>query len=813
MIYVGISANVAGLPNEQIGYMASEEYVSRINTPQSATYHNKAHSNHSQTHVDSPLRKTSFPVDVEGKEGFDKSNHRHSFARPSSEYALESETEDDDIHIPPPAVRRDKIGGNGYNPPTEDLGPHGGNTEAEGGWIDETGYGVPILASDEVAKEPGSEYLQPAVSPVQERRGSNYYVGVDSDAPPSYQSGFRNGSRSGSASNSRPASIHNSLPGLSRFTSHDEREDMHTPLEDVEEYEPLFPNEEDKEGRPIPATEHFKRREMLMKRRFPSQDIWEDTPNSLQLQATVTTPEPKEEQTPGVAAPSAVFESPESEGARKGEVSEDEKAKLIPREERLAKSNFKPHILKEMQTPDLKQRFPSQDIWEDSPDSARLETTVGAPQGDDLKSPTDEGLIAGAVVRTSGRPDEDILLRDQSREGATAGIATVEKPSIPPRPVKNNIPAESSKAGIQAPPSIPARPPKRLHQVPPAEIPPAPSKGSAESSPVEVQQAISPESRKAPVLPERPKPQVPARPAKPVYRESSENVPLSKVTSTSSTGSGGLGDDTRSITSPPPAPKPKPVVPTRPAGSKIAALKAGFMSDLDKRLQLGPQAPPKPQEKAMTEDAPAEEKAPLADARKGRARGPVRRKPAAASIPIAVAEEQEGKVEKGNWGIQEPWTIWEIDHSGTLNVMNALSNPPITEARHRDESPERSDASTSTSEPKTETEIDPVVLGQKENEARAEEHLEASAPTTETNSSAAKETDLPSNPTLKTTTENSTDTELDTPESVSSAMAIPSAAKSNNPEGDKPLSGGVKPANDTVEEAGKLAETDEEPGA
>ena len=795
--HAGTSPDVAGLPNEQIGYMASEEYVSRINTPQSASYQNKAHPNHSQTHVDSPLRKTSFPVDVEAKEGFEKSNQRHPFARPSSEHALESETEDDEIHIPPPTFRSDKIGGNGYNPPTEDLGPHGGNTEAEGGWIEETGYGVPILASDEVAKEPGSEYLQPAVSPVQERRGSNYYAGIDSDAPLSYQSGFRNGSRSGSASNSRPGSrpgsVHGSLPGLSRFTSHDDREDMHTPLEDVEEYEPLFPEEEDKEGRPIPATSNFKRRE-LMKRRFPSQDIWEDTPNSLQLQATVTTPEPRELQTPVAEAPSAVFETPETEAARKGEVGDDEKAKLIPREERLAKSNFKPRLLDQMQRPELsKQRFPSRDIWEDSPESARLETTVGAPPGDDLKSPVDEGLVAGAVVRTSGRPDEGKTFGDQAREGAMAGAAAIETPSIPPRPVKNNVPLDASKSGVQASPSIPSRPPKRLHQVPPAEIPPPPSKASAESSP------ISPESRKAPMLPERPKPQVPARPAKPVTRESSETIPLSQVTSTSSIGSG-AGDDAQSVTSPPPASKPKPAVPARPAGSKIAALKAGFMSDLDKRLQLGPQAPSKPQEKAISEDELEGEKAPLVDARKGRARGPARRKPAVASAP--VAEEQESKAGKAEWGISNLCTIWEINESGALTVWNAASNLPSTEVKTYDESAQLSHAPPAVSE--TEKVEDPVLQGQKEIEARAKEPLEASAPkSAQAHLPTAKEPGV----VLEIATESAMSKELDPQASASAAAATQSVAEAMSPVGVNPITKDAKPENEIVQQLESPVET------
>ena len=596
---IGTSPNV-GLPNEQIGYLASEEYTTRINTPGS---HGKAHSNHSQTHVESPLRKASFPVDVEGKETFDKSNP----ARSQLEYALDSDT-DDEVHVNPPEIRRSKYTGNGES--TVDLGPHGGNTDAEGGWIEETGYGVPILASDEVAKEPGSEYLQPAVSPMQERRSSNYHS-LDSEA---YLSGLRN-SRSGSAANSRPSSrpvsIHGTIPNLSRFTSHDEREDIHTPLEDVDEYEPLFP--EEGEDRPSTAG-RFKRQEM--KRRFPSQDIWEDTPNSLQLQATVETPEPTEEVAPKA---SAVFEPPETENARKGEIGEGEK--LIPKDERLAKSNFKPHVLEESQRPGLKQRFPSRDIWEDSPDSARLETTVGE---NEINSP-DEGLKAGAVVYTSGRLESKF---EQSE--------VVEKPSIPPRPTKSKSESASHL------PSIPARP-KRSNL---ADIPNHPESLLESKS-----------DRKAPTLPDRPKPQVPARPARSMAHDTSEMAPLAKSTSANLVGSEGEGRI-------PPAPKPKPTLPSRPV-NKIAALKAGFLSDLDKRLQLGPQVL-KSQETAEPEIV---ENVPLIDARKSRARGPSRRKPATVSgpIPSSTAEGVEPKTGKQKWSIQAPWVVWETKDD-SINV-------------------------------------------------------------------------------------------------------------------------------------------------
>lgn len=634
-----------------------------------------AHSNSSQPHVESPLRKSSFPIDAEPSQGLHKTKSHDPSAR-WHENALESETEDDELQIPPPTVRRNKIHGNGYDPPTEDLGPHGGNTEAEGGFIEERGYGVPILASDEVAKTPGAEYMQPAVSPAQERRGSSYYSGVDSDAQ--YQSGFKLGSRSGSASNSRPTSRPGSAYGLaplSRFSTYDEdRENMHTPLEDVDEYEPLFPEEEeDLPRKPMTVAERLKLRDQM--KRFPSQDIWEDTPNSLQLQATVETPEtPNDQSDPKLKAPSAVFETPERESARKGEVTEAEKAELMPREERLAKSHFKPHIRDEMHRPSMKQRFPSRDIWEDTPDSANLETTVGETPGTGPRSPPDEGLEAGAVVQTSGRPSDGIISGKQPRDNATAGAAAIEPPSIPPRPNKSKSSPPARDMGMQPLPSVPARPPRKLHQVPPADaqVLVAPSAFSKAVSPTENKQPSPTDARKGPFLPERPKPQMPARPARTIGRESSETIPLSKMTSASSGGSDGSLE--KGLASPPFAPKPKPAVPARPAGGKIANIKAGFLSDLDSRLKLGPQAP-KAQEKAEPEQEG--EKAPLADARKARAKGPARRKPATASDTSGVSAATGDR--RSNWQIQQPWTVWQTDDKGAVNVTDAVPTEPIIE--------------------------------------------------------------------------------------------------------------------------------------
>ena len=666
--------------------MASEEYAARLTSPLYKTMH----SNHSLPHVESPLRKSSFPIDGETDYGLEK-KESHTSSRFSSENALESETDDDEGPLAASSYRKSHgIDQDDYDGVPEST--RGRRIQNEGDLSGDRGYAVPILAPDEVARTPFSEFQQPAVSPAPSRRGSAYYPGADTDA--SHQSGLRVSSRSGSASNSRPSSrpgsVH-SFQGLSRFSTHDDdRENMHTPLEDVDEYEPLFPDEDgNKERRPVTAADRLKLREQM--KRFPSKDIWEDTPNSLQLQATVETPEPSNEQIdPMLKEPAAVFETPEQESARKGEVTEDEKAKLIPKDERLAKSHFKPHLRNEMHRPGLAQRFPSRDIWEDSPDSARLETTVGEAPSADPRTYTDEGLEAGAVVKTSGAPNEGIISGEQTRDNATIGAAVL-KPSIPPRPNKDKAPTTDTGLGMQPPPAVPARPPRRIHQVPPADaqVPPAPSKLS-QTSPTEAKQLSPTEDRKPPVLPDR-KPQVPVRPAKPVGRESSETVPLAKIASASSDGANDRSPD---VTSPPLAPKPKPAVPARPVGTKIASLKAGFMSDLDSRLKLGPQGP-KPQEKAEPEVE--EDKAPLADARKGRAKGPARRKP----VPPAAAgtESQEAKTTVRNWSIQEPWTVWQ--HDGNLKVGHESSQAPKAEPMPLEESSKPAQPSASSLQPET----------------------------------------------------------------------------------------------------------------
>ena len=617
--------SIEGYPDEQIGYLATEQYSSRMASPQSANQLSKRLSNSSQPPAESPLRKASFPHDGDNREEFHKFKHSSSG---NSENFIESENEEDTVHVDAPTRYYNKIvGGEEHMHETDGAGkgyiPH---DEDEDRLRSEHDYSVPILASDEVAKEAGGDDLKPAVSPKHERRGSAYFGDE-------YRSGDITPS---SRPSSRPGSIHGSFGGLSRFISrHDDREDMHTPLENVDEYEPLFPDGEDDEKKALSYAERFKQRPGFIKHRFPSQDIWEDTPESALHVASVSTPDlPDQANEPTIASTTKTFETPEQEGARKGEPDEAERQKLIPKEERLARSQFAPWLRDDMPTrPGMGPQFPSQDVWEDSPDSMHLVTTVASPpppENNDPKSPTE---------------------------------ALTSKPMVPPRPVKNKLLEGDSAPQIQ--PSIPARPSKRLHAVPPAdakltEVTAPPNKADEKSISLM-------ELRRVPSIPDRPKPQVPARPAK---KQSFEA--LTKSNSAQSAGSSGSTETEKdvSVTSPP-SMKAKPIVPARPvASSKLANLKGTFMSNLNQRLQLGPQGLPIKKE---PEPEAGKKAAPLSDARKARARGPQRRAPAKSfsQADEAIAAPAQKPV---NLSISPPRLVWQVDDKD--GILHVFSNEP-----------------------------------------------------------------------------------------------------------------------------------------
>ncbi|KAL3434476.1 altered inheritance of mitochondria protein 21 [Aspergillus tetrazonus] len=482
---LGTSPAITGTPEEELGYLASEEYTQRLTSP---TPDSKRDS---RPTVESPLKNSSAPAAEAGE----KAKEQPSF-----------------IHIDEPYHHRDHPDGFALTPDPQEIANKGKGDEEE----------EPILAADEV--RPESAYQHAAVSPTFNRRESHDYEGRS-----------RTPSVNGSRSNSRTAGRRGSTPVLARYNSHED----HAPLEDVEEYEPLFPEDESKENNPMSAAERFKKRPDTLKHRFPSEDIWEDSPNSHQLHATVSTPDiPKESR----------FESPEQEEARKTREPSIDSRQVAQRILHSEEPASRPGL--------AKQRFPSRDIWEDAPESQTLVTTI--------------------------EPSEE-------------------------KQTSSDVPSK---------PTIPARPEKRQ--------PPQVDASTKPTSPIE--------KRQPPVIPERPKPQIPARPANRVSRSNGDEAQDASV-------------------------KSKPAVPARPIGGKIASIKAGFLSDLNSRLQLGPQAPPKPQPKQET---PAE-RGPLSDARKGRARGPARRKPAVESPRARLPTIPEIK-------ITETWNVWEVREDGKLIV-------------------------------------------------------------------------------------------------------------------------------------------------
>jgi hypothetical protein len=349
--------------------------------------------------------------------------------------------------------------------------------------------------------------------------------------------------------------------------------------------------------------------------------------------------------------------------------------------------SHKSHLAEETR-PSLRQRFPSRDIWEDSPDSLQLQTTVNGPQSDDKDplSPPPARPTTGAVVYHQEKAAAGLpLASDEGR--ATTGIAALMKPSVPPRPART----KASESPERAHPVVPERPSQR-----------AKVEGTS------------------PPIPMKTKPVIPARPAKPITRGSSEDIPLTTVPSNSSAKS--VSSDQGSAL----AAKPKPPVPSRPVGSKIAALQGGFMSDLNKRLQLGPQAPKK--EEAPSEELePEKEKAPLVDARKGRARGPARRapakSPAQSPAPVATAAVAE---KSNSCSICIASTLFEIDPEEELVQVPSykVEAAPAPEAKALSATPTTNTAKESLHEPS-----DTVPGTEGEHKDEAEETIKEIVPT------------------------------------------------------------------------------------
>lgn len=416
-------------------------------------------------------------------------------------------------------------------------------------------YIAPILASDEVSKDVGNYAKQPAIHHHRDHREAS------------------------ESQTSRPTS----RPSSIQFTSNPEI--RHTPLEDVEEYEPLFDEETKKEQAPEVGPDENKHR-----RHFPSKDIWEDAPTSVHYTTEVSTPDDPEHQRKRAShhedrplTPAQAFAKHQEELAERESHGKSSGHKFLPLS--ADKPTWAAHQAHLNPTrPASGHRFPSRDIWEDTPESQLQETTV---------TPSDE-------------KQEDV------------------KPEIPSRPAKKmSDPTDR--------PAIPSRPKPK----------------TSEDDVV----------KSKPPVTEKPKPEIPARPSK---------SPL------------GVKDG---------EPKQKPPVPSRPAGGKIAALQAGFLSDLNKRLQLGPQAAKKDEPEPEPEASTEKEKAPLSDARKGRARGPQRRAPAKSTAPVTEAKPASTPA----LTFSLPQSMFSIDDDGLLTVGDSEESEKQTEQQPMEQSTEQPD--------------------------------------------------------------------------------------------------------------------------
>ncbi|RSL51472.1 hypothetical protein CEP53_008424 [Fusarium sp. AF-6] len=417
-------------------------------------------------------------------------------------------------------------------------------------------YTAPILASDEVEKE-GNVYQQPAVHPPPERRGSASELEEPTSRPLSRSSRPK----------SRPTSIY----------KNNDQEFVPSPLDDVKEYEPLFPEEAKEPEKPAPE-----KSEKAEKARhfFPSKDVWEDAPSSVHYTAEVSTPDEQAEAQKSETSvdrpktPAHIF------AQKQEELAEQESATDIPKAQEKpiwTESKESDSFLSAKKRPSVGRRFPSRDVWEDVPESQLYEATV------------------------SEAPEE-------------------KQPEIPEEKIPQ-VPEEKK-------PEIPARPKKT------EDRPAVPDRPKPKKTP-------SDEGKPKPPVSDKPKPQIPPRP------------------------------DVKS----------KPPVPSRPVGNKIAALQAGFMSDLNKRLAIGPQAPKKEETKPQEDVTEEKEKAPLSDARKGRARGPQRRAPARS--PAAPV-----KTTGPSLTFSIPQTLWSIDPEGSLSVSGDSLVPEVMPETTPEEVPE-----------------------------------------------------------------------------------------------------------------------------
>lgn len=364
--------------------------------------------------------------------------------------------------------------------------------------------------------------------------------------------------------------------------------------------------------------------------------------------------------------PASIYnlQSPETQSTPLENVKEYEP--LFSDDEKSGKQPITAERLKE-----IRQRFPSRDIWEDAPNSVHATAEVSTPDLLEARPkpqapvmeipPRDTETPAQAFARRQEElaekelvtPDSFLYRQQKSQTYAEHKPHLAKEMQARPNPAQR-FPSrdvwEDSPDSLQFTTTVSG--PQSGRDTPPEEE--ATTASSMPSIPARPKkQGSGDDSSSKPVIPERPtKHQVPSRPLK---STSESKQPEPEATSV-------------------------PAVPARPVGGKIAALQAGFMSDLNKRLQLGPQAPKKEESSAAPDLTEEKDKAPLSDARKGRARGPQRRAPtknAAGTTDKSVPPPTSKAKPVLTFSMTR--TLFSIDEEGTITI----EEEPMTSTAER----------------------------------------------------------------------------------------------------------------------------------
>ncbi|RPA85294.1 hypothetical protein BJ508DRAFT_412077 [Ascobolus immersus RN42] len=440
---VGTRPDAQPVPDEDMAYLASDDFTSRMMSPEPAAdeQNGRSSSHHRDViHID--------PHDARRSQATTPTPFHHA-SRPHS-------------RAPSRLTDRDLL-------------------EDDEDYLDEKS-GTPILASDEVHKSrssPGTPYVPRAMSPAPVETDKK-------DAAPTQAT----------AQESDTEEVEkNSLGG------------GYTPLKKDEDHEPLFPDEEDEEvdskeaEKPAePDTKATRPGIRVLrneKARFPSQDVWEDAPEYSNLETVVSDPGEKrrtgeEEQDEESSRLPVVprrghSRRPSAEGV-KSAVGYPHQAheEAYPQDGRssdrvpvahkshvsIPQSSLRPDSSKTGSK--TKQRFPSADVWEDAPDSQMLSATVTpAPpeqqQDDEPPSPVENQK---SPVESQKSPAE---IQKSPIENQKTPILH-QPPSIPKRETSPEKPRERPPPPTKPkPPTIPPRPAKKLIPPPPPTEKPKPA--------------------------------------------------------------------------------------------------------------------------------------------------------------------------------------------------------------------------------------------------------------------------------------------------------------------------------------------------